>query len=93
MPRLRNGKYLLWARQEDGNPWLEAFQMKKGRKLAATKLKGQGFKVEFTKSEKPNEQAYLDANIAALNDLMQNALKRMKRSSREAWTSLGSRAR
>jgi N12 class adenine-specific DNA methylase/CRP-like cAMP-binding protein len=80
MPRMRrSGKFKLIARKEGENPVLETFDTKGFRLKRAIELKRKGYSVEYALSDRPAESAYMDASIVAMNDMMQNALERVKK--------------
>ena len=78
MPRMRpSGRFLLIAKKQGENKLL-TFKSKELRAAEATNLKRQGFEVTMKISDKPSEDAFLGANIVAINDLMQSAIERVK---------------
>jgi ribosomal protein S13 len=77
MPRLRTGQQMLWARKEGENPRLELFDTRVQRSLRAAKLRKEGYTIENDISGQPSQDAFLQGgNIAAINDLVNNALLR-----------------
>ena len=89
MPRLRHGDYLLWAEKEGENPRLETFDTKAGRALRMTVLEKKGYSVEISQSNRPSEEAFAGANILAMNDLINNALDRIKRDEKLTYEKFG----
>jgi hypothetical protein len=80
MPRMRlGGRELLWAHKEGENPRLETFDNKGHRAARAATLRKEGYTVELTQSNTPSEDAFGGNDILAMNDLINNALERMKK--------------
>ena len=77
MPRLRTGRFLLWAKKSGENPRLETFDTKIGRSARAAILEKQGYQVNFEVSNQPSQDAFLQGgNISAIEDLVNNSLIR-----------------
>ena len=74
MPRIRHGRYMLWAHKNGENPRLEIFDTPAGRKLRALQLIRNGWKVTQEITSTPSEEAFAGANIASLNDLLQSGI-------------------
>lgn len=80
-PRMRTGgRWMLMARKEGEQPVLEKFSTKALRAVAAAKYRGKGYTVQMAVSDAASQEAYVDAGIIAMNDLINNTLTRMKRS-------------
>ncbi|GEM_PF-3303580 len=81
MPRKRKpGKYLLYAQKEGEAPILETFTHKTLREKQAREYEKEGYKTTLKISETPSEDAFMDAGVVALNDMIQNALKKLENS-------------
>ena len=79
MPRMRqSGQWLLTATKAGENPRLETFPTRAQRKIRATTLQRDGYKVEFRKSDRPSEDSFLDVNMVAMNDMISNAMERLQ---------------
>lgn len=78
MPRLRkNGPHQLIATKDSANPISKYFDTAIARDVAATNLQREGYEIEKKHSTRPSEEAYLDASVAAVEDLVNNALREM----------------
>lgn len=81
MPRIRmSGQYMLWAHKEGENPRLEIFATNIARRSRATSLKRDGYEVNYSISNRPSEEAFLDADMVAMNDIINNAIDRTEKS-------------
>ena len=78
MARIRTGQYLLWAKKGEEKR-LEMFDSVLGLGLRKRKLRKEGWSVESSKSNQPSQDAFIQGgNIAAMNDLIENALQRVE---------------
>lgn len=78
MPRIRHGKYQLRAYKDGENPRLETFDTPFMRQLRAAKLIREGYTVDKAISDKPSEDAYEFVDPAAINDVINVALERLR---------------
>ena len=78
MPRIRPpGRWQLYASRKGENPRMEVFTTRAGRAIRARALQRQGWALTARESDRPSEEAYLDTSPAALQDFVNNALRRM----------------
>lgn len=83
MPRIRkSGQYMLWAHKEGENPILEIFATEIGRRVRATSLKRSGYDVNYSLSNRPSEDAFIDADMIAMNDIINNAIERTEKANK-----------
>lgn len=79
MPRIRPaGRLELYAVKDGENPRMETFLTRPGRARRARQLRGQGYRVTAKVSEQPSEDVFQDVSPAALQDYVNNALRRMQ---------------
>ncbi len=78
MPRMRkSGQYGLTAKKSGEHPIRKYFVTKGQRQAEAAKLRQQGYTVDFQLNERPAEDVYLDLNMMAMNDVLNNAMTRL----------------
>lgn len=88
-PRIRHGNLLLSAEKKGENPRTEAFTNHVTRAARAAKLRSEGYKVTLKLAERPAEEAFSGASVAALNDFANNAFKRMNAKSDTTFRDFG----
>lgn len=77
MPRLRkSGRYVLKATKKGANPFRKHFDRPEFRALESLRLRRQGYETTYELNETPSEDAFLEARTAAIEDIINNALKR-----------------
>lgn len=76
-PRLRTGGKFMLQYEKDGAMTLEKFATAPLRSARAATLKQEGIEVTFRIDPKPSEEAYLDASLVAMNDIIQTSIQQM----------------
>jgi hypothetical protein len=77
MPRNRTGRYKLTAAKNGQRTRVELYDTAVARLARAAVLRKQGYTVSHAMSETPSEDAFSEANLVALQDLLNNAMRRM----------------
>ncbi|OGV36161.1 MAG: hypothetical protein A2020_12210 [Lentisphaerae bacterium GWF2_45_14] len=80
MPRMRHGNHMLWAHKTGENPRLEIFDTKLMRAKRASELRRNGYTAEMSQSNTPSEDVFAGSDITAMNDLINNAMDRIRKS-------------
>lgn len=77
-PRIRHGRFLMFAQKSGANPVMIGFDTKANRALAAAKYSRMGYRVTYAVSNAPDPYFAKQVNPAALIDLFSNLSNRLK---------------
>ena len=77
-PRIRHGRFLMFAQKSGANPVMIGFDTKANRALAAAKYSRMGYQVTYAVSNAPDPHFAKQVNPAALIDLFSNLSNRLK---------------